>query len=198
MGKSTKSSKGSKASASNTASTLSFKKDRLELPFNIDNWHLPQCETMMYWGAIAKEEPIRCLVRAKDADELVNTLKRCGILKFLEKEPTGISTMDVVEFYNNSTLEVSEEETVLKTFVQGLNISLRWSDLADTFKIPATGIHEQVPVFDDPTLTTMYNVIRNTEDPSSPTKFHTTGCRRKHVIDTYNNIGYILSKCLDC
>ena len=93
----------------------------------------------MYWGAIAKKEHIECLVQDKYKDDLVNTLNKCGILKFLEKEPTGISTMDVVEFLNNSTLEVSEEETVLKTSVQGFNISLRWSDLADTFELPVTG-----------------------------------------------------------
>ena len=69
--------------------------------------------------------------------------------------------MDVVEFFNNSTLEFSEEETVLKTSVQGLNISLRWSDLADTFELPVTGTLEEVPAYDDPTLEIMYNVIRN-------------------------------------
>jgi len=198
MGKSTKSTKGSKATTSKAASTLSFKEDRLEAPFTIDNWHLPQCESKMYWGAIAKKEHIECLVQDKYKDDLVNTLNKCGILKFLEKEPTGISTMDLVEFFNNSTLEVSEEETVLKTSVQGLNISLRWSDLADTFELPVTGTLEEVPAYDDPTLEIMYNVIRNAEDTSSPEKFHTNNCRRKHILDVYNITGYLLSRCFDC
>src|SRR6266496_6300811 len=103
MGKSTKTPKGSKASASNTVSALSFKENRLEAPFTIDNWHLPQCESKMYWGTIAKVEHVKCLVQDKYKDDLVNTLNKCRILKFLEKEPTVISTMDVVEFYNNST-----------------------------------------------------------------------------------------------
>ena len=106
--------------------------------------------------------------------------------------------MDVVEFFNNSTLEVSEEETVLKTSVQGLNISLRWSDLADTFELPVTGTLEEVSAYDDTTLENMYTVIRNAEDTSSPEKFHTNNCRRKHILDVYNSTGYLLSRCFDC
>ena len=198
MGKSTKAPKGSKAPASKTVSGLSFKENRLEAPFTIDNWHLPLCESKMYWGAITKKEHIECLVPDKYKKDLVNTLTKCGILKFLEKEPIGISTADVVEFFNNSTLEVSEQETVLKTSVQGHNISLRWSDLADTFELPATGTLEEVPAYDDPTLEVMYQVIRNAEDTSSPEKFHTNNCRRKHILDVYNITGYLLSICFDC
>ncbi|MCH3011688.1 hypothetical protein K3W89_15020, partial [Listeria monocytogenes] len=76
----------------------------------------------------------------------------------------GISTEDVVEFYNNSTLEVSEQKTVLKTSVQGHNISLRWSDLADTFELPANGTLEEVHAYDDSILSEMYKVIKNTAD----------------------------------
>ena len=198
MGKSTKAPKGSKASASKTVSGLSFKENRLEAPFTIDNWHLPLCESKMYWGAITKKEHIECLVQHKYKEDLVNTLNKCGILKFLEKEPIGISTADVVEFYNNSTLEVSEQETVLKTSVQGHNISLRWSDLADTFELPANGTLEEVPAYDDSILSEMYKVIKNTADPSSPKVFHTNDCRRKHILDVYNITGYLLSRCFDC
>src|SRR6266496_5899608 len=198
MGKPTKASKGSKASASKTVSGLSFKENRLEAPFTIDDWHLPLCESKMYWGAIAKKEHIECLVQDKYKEDLVNTLTKCGILKFLEKEPIGISTTDVVEFYNNSTLEVSEQETVLKTSVQGHNISLRWSDLADTFELLATGTLEEVPAYDDSILKEMYKVIRNTTDSSSPKDFQTNECRRKHILDVYNITGYLLSICFDC
>ena len=83
MGKFTKAPKGSKASASKTVSGLSFKEIRLEGPFTISNWHLPQCESKMYWGAIAKKEHIECLVQDKNMEDLVNTLTKCGILKFL-------------------------------------------------------------------------------------------------------------------
>src|SRR6266487_6369646 len=115
MGKSTK------APTSKTVSGLSFKENRLEAPFTIENWHLPMCESKIYWVAIGKREHIVCLVQDKNKDDILNTLTKCGILEFLEKEPIGISTADVVEFFNNSTVEVSEQETVLKTSVQGHN-----------------------------------------------------------------------------
>ena len=198
MGKSTKAPKGSKAPASKTVSGLSFKENRLEAPFTINNWHLTQWESKMYWGAIAKKEHIECLVQDKYKEDLVNTLTKCGILKFLQKEPIGISTAHVVEFYNNSTLDVSEQETVLKTSVQGHNISLRWSDLDDTFELPATGTLEEVPAYDDSIFTEMYKVIRNTADSSSPKDFHTNDCRRKHILHVYNITGYLLSRCFDC
>ena len=128
----------------------------------------------------------------------LNTLTKCGILEFLEKEPIGISTADVVEFFKNSTVEVSEQETVLKTSVQDHNISLRWSDLADTFELPVTGTLEEVPAYDDTTLKNMYDVIRNTADTSIPKDFQTNDCRRKHILDVYNITGYLLSRCFDC
>src|SRR6266496_395600 len=106
--------------------------------------------------------------------------------------------MDVVEFFNNSTLEVSEEETVLKTSVHGLNISLRWSDLVDTFELPVTGTLEEVPAYDNKTLKNMYDVIRNAEDTSSPKDLHMNDCRRKHILDVYNITRYLLSRCFDC
>ena len=198
MGKSTKAPKGSKASASKTVSGHSSKENRLEAPFTIEDWHLPMCESKIYWGAIAKREHIVCLVQDKNKDDILNTLTKCGILEFLEKEPIGISTADVVEFLNNSTVEVSEQETVLKTSVQNHNISLRWSDLADTFELPANGTIEEVPAYDDSILSKMYEVIRNTADSSSPKEFHTNNCRRKHILDVYNITGYLLSKCFDC
>src|SRR6266496_4888137 len=145
MGKSTKAPKGSEAPSSTTVPGLSFKEKRLEAPFTFYNWYLPLSESKIHWGAIAKREHIVCLVQDKNKDDILNTLTKCGILEFLEKEPIGISTADVVEFFNNSTIEVSEQETVLKTSVQDHNISLRWSDLADTFELPANGTLEEVP-----------------------------------------------------
>ena len=198
MGKSTKVPKGPEVPASTTVSGLSLKENRLELPFTIYNWYLPLSGSKIHWEGIAKREHFVCLVQDKNKDDILNILTKCGIQEFLEKEPIGISTADVVEFYNNSTLEVSEQETVLKTSVQGHNISLRWSDLADTFELPATGTLEEVPAYDDSILKEMYNVIRNTADSSSPKDFHTNDCRRKHILDVYNITGYLLSKCFDC
>ena len=103
-----------------------------------------------------------------------------------------------MEFFNNSTVEVSEQETVLKTSVQNHNISLRWSDLADTFELPANGTLEEVPAYDDSILSEMYKVIKNTAGSSSPKEFHTNDCHRKHILDVYNITGYLLSKCFDC
>ena len=85
MGKSTKAPKGSKAPASKTVSGLSFKENRLEAPFTIENWHLPMCESNIHWAAIAKREHIVCLVQDKNKDDILNTLTKCGILEFLEK-----------------------------------------------------------------------------------------------------------------
>src|SRR6266487_2446487 len=190
--------KGPEAPASTIVSGLSFKENRLEAPFTIDNWHLPMSESKIHWGAIAKREHIVCLVQDKNKDDILNTLTKCGILEFLGKEPMGISTADVVEFFNNSTVEVSEQETVLKTSVQNHNISLRWSDLANTFELPANGTLEEVPAYDDSILSEMYKVIKNIADSSSPKVFHTNDCRRKHILDVYNITGYLLSRCFDC
>ena len=125
-------------------------------------------------------------------------IEKVWINEVPEKEPTGISTMDVVEFYNNSALEVSEEETVLKTSVQDIQITLNWRSLADTFELPTTGSFSKVPSYPDDVLEVMYNMIKNFVDPSSPKDFHTNSCRWKHVVDVYNNVGLILSKCVDC
>ena len=86
----------------------------------------------------------------------------------------------------------------MKTSVQDHNISLRWSDLADTFELPANGTLEEVPAYDDSILSEMYKVIKNTADSSSPKDFHTNDCRRKHILDVYNITGYLLSRCFDC
>ena len=40
--------------------------------------------------------------------------------------------------------------------------------------------------------------LKNTRDSSTPTQFQTNSCRRKHILDVYNNIGYLISKCVDC
>ena len=100
MGKSTRSAAGSKASEQevNPKPTFAFRKGKLVRPYTVSDWHLPRCEEKMYWGAIAKEEHIKCLMQ--DSEELISTLNKCGLLKFLEKEPTGFSTMDVIEFYH--------------------------------------------------------------------------------------------------
>ena len=75
---------------------------------------------------------------------------------------------------------------------------MRWSDLADTFELTATGTLEEVPAYDDSILKEMYKVIRNTTDSSSPKDFQTNECRRKHILDVYNITGYLLSRCFDC
>src|SRR6266487_1501867 len=193
MGKSTKAPKGSKASASKTVSGLYFKENRLEAPFTINNWHLPLCESKMYWGAIAKKEHIEFLVQDKYKEDLVNTQNKYGILKFLEKEPTGISTMDVVEFFNNSVLVVIDDETMLMTTVQGVQIKLDWNTLADTFELRKAGNISSFPSFLDSTLEEMYAQIKNPHDSSTPKTFQTNSCRRKHILDVYNNIGYLIS-----
>src|SRR6266496_4660560 len=119
MGKTTRSAAGSKASEqeADPKPTFAFRKGKLVQPYTISDWHLPRCEERMYWGAIAEEEHIKCLMQ--DSEELISTLNKCGLLKFLEKEPTGVSTMDVIEFYNNSILVVTDGETSLETTVQG-------------------------------------------------------------------------------
>ncbi len=200
MGKTTRSAAGSKSSeqAVNPPPTLAFRKGKLVQPYSVSEWHLPRCEEKMYWGAIAKEEHIKCLVQDQDREELISTLNKCGLLKFLEKEPTGISTMDVVEFYNNSVLVVIDDETMLKTSVQGVQIDLDWKTFADTFELSRAGNISSFPSYPDSTLEDMYAQIKNTHDSSSPKTFQTNSCGRKHVLDVYNNIGLILSKCVDC
>src|SRR6266496_4736675 len=87
MGKSTKAPKGPEAPASTTVSGLSFKENRLEVPFTIYNWYLPLSESKIHWEAIAKREHIVCLVQDKNKDDILNILTKYGILKFLKKEP---------------------------------------------------------------------------------------------------------------
>ena len=105
MGKSTKAPKSPEAPASTTVSGFSHKENRLDVPFIIYNWYLPLSESNIHWGALAKREHIVCLVQDKNKDDILNTLTKYGILKFLEKEHIGISTTDVVEFLNNSSAE---------------------------------------------------------------------------------------------
>src|SRR6266496_3908847 len=200
MGKTTRSAAGSKASEPevNPPPTFAFRKGKLVKPYSVSDWHLPRCEEKMYWGAIAKEEHIKCLVQDQDREELISTLNKCGLLKFLEKEPTGISTMDVVEFYNNSVLVVLDDETMLRTTVQGVQIELDWNTLADTFELRKAGNISSFPSFPDSTLEEMYAQIKNPHDSSSTKNFQTNSCRRKHILDVYNNIGYLISKYVDC
>ncbi len=198
MGKTTRSAAGSKASEqeADPKPTFAFRKGKLVQPYTISDWHLPRCEERMYWGAIAKEEHIKCLMQ--DSEELISTLNKCGLLKFLEKEPTGVSTMDVVEFYNNSVLVVTDGETSLKTTVQGVQIEVDWETLADMFELRKAGNISSFPSYPDSELKVLYAEIKNPREPSAPKTFQTNSCRRKHVLDVYNNIGYLISKCVDC
>src|SRR6266496_3348594 len=200
MGKTTRSAAGSKSSEQvvNPPPTLAFRKGKLVQPYSISEWHLPRSEEKMYWGAIAKEEHIKCLVQDQDREELISTLNKCGLLKFLEKEPTGISTMDVVEFYNNSVMVVTDDETMLKTTVQGVQIEVNWETLAGTFELRKAGNISSFPSYPDSTLKVLYAEIINPREPSAPKNFQTNSCRRKHVLDVYNNIGYLISKSVDC
>ena len=77
MGKTTRSAAGSKASEqeADPKPTFAFRKGKLLQPYTVSDWHLPRCEEKMYWGAIAKEEHIKCLVQ--DSEELISTLNKC-------------------------------------------------------------------------------------------------------------------------
>ena len=198
MGKTTRSAAGSKASKqeADPKPTFAFRKGKLVQPYTISDWHLPRCEERMYWGAIAKEEHIKCLMQ--DSDELISTLNKCGLLKFLEKEPTGYSTMDVIEFYNNSIVVITDGEPSLETTVQGVQIKVDWETLADAFELRKAGNIRSFPSYPDSELKEFYEEVKNTRDSSTPTQFQTNSCRRKHILDVYNNIGYLISKCVDC
>ena len=198
MGKTTISAAGSKASEqeADPKPTFAFRKGKLVKPYTISDWHLPRCEEKMYWGTIAKKEHIKCLMQ--DGDKLITTLDKCGLLKFLEKEPTGYSTMDVIEFYNNSIVVVTDGEPALETTVQGVQIKVDWETLADTFELRKAGNISSFPSYPDSELRVLYEEIKIPNDPSAPTKFQTNSCRRKHVLDVYNNIGYLISKCVEC
>src|SRR6266487_3931272 len=100
MGKSTK------APTSKTVSGLSFKENRLEAPFTIENWHLPMCESKIYWGAIAKREHIVCLVQDKNKDDILNNLTKYGILEFLKKELYRNFHHSCSWVLNNSSAEI--------------------------------------------------------------------------------------------
>ena len=64
-------------------------------------------------------------------------LKKAHIKKFLSAAPSGISTLDVLEFYNNSKIytKVAEgvEETYMKTKVQGTDIFLDYHTFCKIF-----------------------------------------------------------------
>ena len=78
-----------------------------------------------------------------DRKLILRMLKKSHIHKFLYAAPSGVSTLDVLEFYNNSKIytKVSEgvEEVYMKTKVQGTEIVLDCYTFCKIFRLKNRG-----------------------------------------------------------
>ena len=99
---------------------------RLLGKFNPTDWN-PKHK--MNWGAFLVKKYVPAVIPSRPDRKLVMVmLKSSHILKFLSVAPSGLSTLDVLEFYNNSKIFTKvvndEEEVYMQTEVQGKEIIL--------------------------------------------------------------------------
>ena len=62
--------------------------------------------------------------------------------------------LDTMEFYNNAEIQTLTDgqgvtEKVISTTIQGVQIILKWIDLASIFQIPTTGTEDDIAATDE-------------------------------------------------
>ena len=73
---------------------------RLLGKFSMSNWNPAH---KMNWGAFLVEEYVSAVIPSEpERKMIIKMLKRSRIRKFLSAAPTGMSIIDVLEFYSNS------------------------------------------------------------------------------------------------
>ena len=98
-------SKNTKASTSAPAEkqgskTLQVVNKRLLGKFSVSDWNPAH---KMNWGAFLVEEYVSAVIPSDPERKLImGMLKKSHIKKFLSAAPTGMSVIDVLEFYSNS------------------------------------------------------------------------------------------------
>ena len=81
----------------------------------------------MNWGAFLVKKYVPAVIPSKPERKMIlGMLKKSHIMKFLSVAPTGMSIIDVLEFYSNSKVYTkvvdNKEERFVQSEVQGLSV----------------------------------------------------------------------------
>ena len=92
------------------------------------------------WGAFMVKKYLPAVIPSRPDRELImGMLKKSHIHKLLSAPPSGLSTLDVLEFYNNSRIFTKvvndEEEVYMQTEVQGKEIILDCKTFCKIFRL---------------------------------------------------------------
>ena len=111
----------------------------------------------MNWGAFLVKKYVPAVISSKPERKLIlGMLKSSHIFKFLSAAPSGLSTLDVLEFYNNSKIFKkvvnNEEEKYMQTEVQGQEIVLDCKTFCKIFRLKNRGTIEDINIRDAPMI----------------------------------------------
>ena len=138
---STQKSQSFTGTAEKQAPELVIVNNRLVGIFNPDHW---TSSHRMIWGGAMVEEYLTAAIENQTNRKLIlDMLEKAQIKGFLSARPSGISSLDVLEFYNNSRIIscVSEgtEIVSIKTSVQGKEILLDLTTFCKLFEVQNLG-----------------------------------------------------------
>ena len=96
--------------------TLQVVHKRLLGKFSESNWNP---EHRMNWGAFLVKDYVKVVIPSKPERKMImGMLKKSHIMKFLSAAPTGMSIIDVLEFYSNSKVCTKVVDNIEERYVQ--------------------------------------------------------------------------------
>ena len=199
--------KNTKASSSAPAEkqgskTLKVLNKRLLGDFSETDWNPAH---KMNWGAFLVEEYVSAVIHSDPERKLILGLfKKSHIKKFLSAAPTGMSVIDVLEFYSNSKVYTkvvdNEEERYVQSEVQGQEIVLDCETFCKAFRLRNRGSIEDINIKDTLMIEGVKELFETIQDPTAkgcPGEFVQKLIRTSHLQNHWKNLALILVCCFD-
>ena len=199
---STQKSQSSTGTAEKQAPELVIVNNRLVGAFNPDHW--TSSHRMIWGGAMVEKYLTAAIEYQTDRKLILDMLEKAQIKGFLSARPSGISSLDVLEFYNNSRIIscVSEgtEIVSIKTSVQGKEILLDLTTFCKLFEFQNIGKDFEINTKDDDLLEgvkQLYSDVCDLEKSDTPTEFKLADIRTRHLMVHWDVLACILHRCFD-
>ena len=159
----------------------------------------------MNWGAFLVKRYVPTVIHSKPERKLIlGMLKNSHIYKLLSAAPNGLSTLDVLEFYNNSKIFTKvvndEEEKYMQTEVQGQEIFLDCKTFCKIFRLKNRGTIEDINIKDASMIQgvkELFEAIQLENAKGCPGDFVLKAIRTSHLQKHWSTLALILVRCFD-
>ena len=199
---STLKSQSSTGTAEKQALELVIVNNRLVGDFNPDHW--TSNHRMIWGGAMVEEYLTAAIENQADRKLILDVLEKAQIKGFLSARPSGISSLDVLEFYNNSRIiscvSKGTEIVSIKTSVQGKEILLDLTTFCKLFEVQNLGKDFEINTKDEELfegVKELYSDVCDLEKSDTPTEFKLADIRTRHLLVHWDVLAYILHRCFD-